>query len=370
MTASTSRTADALGRGVGQRQSVAALASLLCLLAVFTSHTTRSEGPNSRERSPYVAVPLLSSSPKLDTSVGVLLGYLKSFDEASPPSFFAVSGTYSASESHTLVAFGQTFFDQGRQRFNFAASQGRVNNDYENFLDSGMPAQTTDNIEALAARYLFSPARYWYVGAQVLSSNYVIESEGLVEQTLQDIGLTGLDSVGLGLVAQYDSRNNLRNATQGKHFLLQNYGYREALGSSDDFDVVRADLVSYSPVSERFTLATQVAGRWTRDAPVTGYSSISLRGYVRGMYLAENYTHLAIDNRIRLGGNWSANAYGGLACLYASMSDCSGSSNLYPAVGVGLSYVLRPEAGIILRADATFGKDDNRAFYLNLNQPF
>jgi len=52
------------------------------------------------------------------------------------------------------------------------------------------------------------------------------------------------------------------------------------------------------------------------------------------------------------------------------MSDCSGSSNLYPAVGVGLSYVLRPKAGIILRADATFGKDDNRAFYLNLNQPF
>ncbi|MEK9786430.1 MAG: hypothetical protein VW546_10520, partial [Gammaproteobacteria bacterium] len=85
---------------------------------------------------------MISSSPKLDTSAGIMVGYLKQFDDKSTPSLFGVSGTYSASESHTLVAFGQTFFDEGRQRFNFAASQGRVNNDYENFLDSGMPAQT------------------------------------------------------------------------------------------------------------------------------------------------------------------------------------------------------------------------------------
>ncbi len=38
--------------------------------------------------------------------------------------------------------------------------------------------------------------------------------------------------------------------------------------------------------------------------------------------------------------------------------------------GVGLSYLLRPQAGIILRADITQGKDDNQAFYLTLKNPF
>ncbi len=349
-------------------RSLSAFAGFIILLAASTGVCVNKA--HGQESSPFLAIPLVSSNPKLDTSVGAMVGYLKQFDQESMPSLFGVSGTYSASDSHVLIAFGQTFFDQGRQRFNFALSEGKANNDYDDFLDSGMPAQTTDNFDALALRYLVSPGSYWYFGAQALSSNYVIEAEGLLDQMLEDIGLTGLQSVGLGLVAEYDSRDNARNPTAGQYFNVQNYWYREALGGNANFDAVRADWSSYLPVGDRYTLATQVTGRLTRGAPVTGYSSISLRGYVRGMYLAPNYTHLAVDNRLKLKGNWSVTAYAGLACLYDRLSDCSRSADLFPAIGAGLSYLLRPQAGIILRADITQGKDDNQAFYLTLKNPF
>ena len=39
------------------------------------------------ERSPWLFVPLLSSSPKLDTAAGLMVGYLHQFDEGSRPSF-------------------------------------------------------------------------------------------------------------------------------------------------------------------------------------------------------------------------------------------------------------------------------------------
>jgi len=348
-------------------RSLSVFAGILLLAASEGVYVNKAHG---QERSPFFAVPLVSSNPKLDTSVGVMVGYLKQFDEESTPSLFGVSGTYSASDSHVLIAFGQAFFEQGRQRFNFAVSEGKANNNYDDFLDSGMPAQTSDNFDALAARYLLSPSPNWYFGAQALSSNYVIEAEGLLDQMLEDIGLTGLQSVGLGFVAEYDSRDNTRNPSRGKYFNVQNYSYREALGGNANFDAVRTDWAGYLPLSARYTLAVQAMGRWTQGAPVTGYSSISLRGYVRGMYLAPNYTHVAVDNRLKLKGNLSVTAYAGLACLYEKVSECSKSTDLFPAIGLGLSYLLRAQAGIILRADITQGKGDNQAFYLTLKNPF
>ena len=39
-------------------------------------------------------------------------------------------------------------------------------------------------------------------------------------------------------------------------------------------------------------LALEVRNRWTKDAPLSGYSSISLPGYTKGNYLGEDYSHL------------------------------------------------------------------------------
>ena len=103
--------------------------------------------------SPWLMVPLLTSNPKMDTSVGGLAGYLYQFDQKSTPSMFGASGVYSASDSFFGTLFAQTFFDGDRQRLSAAITSGKVNNNYEDFLETGIPAQTTDNVKAFAARY-------------------------------------------------------------------------------------------------------------------------------------------------------------------------------------------------------------------------
>jgi hypothetical protein len=67
---------------------------------------------------------------------------------------------------------------------------------------------------------------------------------------------------------------------------------------------------------------------------------------------------------------WGATVFSGVSCLYSSASDCSDSTNLYPAIGGGVIYVLKKEAGIVLRAELAKGKSDEHVFYLTMGNPF
>lgn len=346
--------------------------ALACIAScVMSAPIYADEGSATPEKpSPWLMVPLLTSNPKMDTSVGGLAGYLYQFDQKSAPSMFGASGTYSASDSFFGVLFAQAFFDSNKQRLSVAFTNGKVNNDYQDFLGSGLPAQTTDNVKAFATRYTHAVGAEWFVGVQFLSTNYVIEAEGLVEQHLDSIGLTGVESAGAGLVIGYDSRNNQRNATDGRYFLFHNNAYRESFGGEENFDAYSGEFADYRQLSERYVLATQIKGRWTDDAPISGYSSVSLKGYVRGMQLKPNYTHLTFDNRIKIKNQWGAIIYGGVGCLYDETSDCTDSEAIYPALGVGVSYLLREAAGVVIRAEYIVGKDDNNGVYLTMGHPY
>jgi hypothetical protein len=329
------------------------------------------EGSAAPEKpSPWLMVPLLTSNPKMDTSVGGLAGYLYQFDQKSTPSMFGASGVYSASDSFFGTLFAQAFFDGDRQRLSAAITSGKVNNNYEDFLETGIPAQTTDNVKAFAARYTHALGSDWFFGGQFLSTNYVIEAEGLWEQTLDTIGLTGMDSAGVGMVIEFDSRNNKRNATSGRRFLIHNNAYRESLGGEENFNVFNGDYSDYRRLSDRYVLATQFKGRWTDDAPKSGHSSVSLKGYVRGMQLKPNYMHLTLDNRIKVKDKWGLVIYGGVGCLYEDIEACDTGGAIYPALGAGVSYLLREKAGIVIRAEYVAGKDDSDGVYLSLGHPY
>ena len=61
-------------------------------------------------------------------------------------------------------------------------------------------------------------------------------------------------------------------------------------------------------------------------------------------------------------------AFGGVGCLYGAEKPCT--ENLYPSVGVWLTYLIKPQAGVIVRAEAAKGDGDNSAFYLRFGHPF
>jgi hypothetical protein len=320
--------------------------------------------------SPWLITPLISSDPKLSTALGVLGAYVHQFDEKSPPSLFGVAGTYSTTDSWKVSAFTKVHFGEDKHRVVAGLAKGELNNDYEDYLGSGLNVKTTDDISLLALRYAYGFYGRWYFGPQFVSTNYAIIGDNAQSGAiLEYVGLTGFRSNGLGLYTQYDSRDNQYSPLTGQVFEAHNFAYREELGGDVSFDALTADYQYYIPFHQKHVLALHAKGRWTNDAPPSGYSSIDLRGYTRGQYLAPHstmaeadYRHMVYKDKV------GAAVFGGVSALYGD--DTSDEDyEFYPAGGVGLFYVLNDQK-MVVRADFAVGSEGNHGFYLQFGNPF
>ena len=331
---------------------------------------SREPAPEPGLESPWLIAPTVSSDPKLGTTLGVVVGYLHKFDPKSRTSMLNGFATYSDTDSYVGGVFGEMYFDANRHKVVAGYINGMIRNDYDDFLGTGMSAKTEDEMESLFFRYMHRVRGHWYAGGQFISSDYVIGADGIFDSILEQIGLTGFNSNGLGLVGEFDSRDNRRNPHDGSHFVAHNVAYREGLGGDESFDAFQINYSNYHAFGDGHVLATNLRGRWTHDAPLGGYSSLNMRGYTRGNYLAEHYGHLNLDARFHIMGRWGASLFGGVGCLYEKLSSCDDSDSLYPMLGGGIIYLLKPEAGIVLRLEYAKGESDNSAVYLSLGQPF
>jgi len=346
------------------------LITLLSLSSLtFADEKTEAPSEEDSKSSPWLITPLLSSDPKISTAAGALVGYVHQFDEESPPSLVGVAGTYSTTDSWYVGAFAKTYFGEDKHRLTTAIVKGEVRNDYSDFLGSGLSVQSTDDLTLFALRYAYQIYGDWYLGPQFISTNYAIYGDNLLSgQILEHVGLTGFRSNGLGLYAQYDTRDNQYSPSAGQVFEAHNVAYREGLGGDVSFDAFAADYQYYIPHAERHVLALRVNGRWTSDAPPSGYSSVDIRGYTRGQYLAQYVTAVEADYRYSLNKKWGLTVYGGIAALYGDNAVDEGD-RYYPAGGVGVFYVLNDEK-MVVRADIAVGKDGNHGFYLQFGHAF
>ncbi|MEP4147720.1 MAG: hypothetical protein ABJL54_10885 [Halioglobus sp.] len=336
------------------------------------SDQSQTEAVNDSEQSesPWLISPTVSADPKLGTTLGAVFGYIQAFDPESTPSLMTSFVTYSDTDSYVGGLFGDLYFDGDKHRVKAGYINGKIRNEYDDFLGTGTRFKTEDNINSFFFRYLHRLSGDWYLGGQFIVSDYVIGADGIFDSILEQVGLTGFNSNGIGLVGELDSRDEPRDPHAGNHFVVHNVAYRESLGGEESFDAYQANYSNYWGFGDGHVLATNLRGRWTHDAPLGGYSSLNMRGYTRGNYLAEHYSHVNLDARFHVYERWGASLFGGVGCLYDKVSSCNDSEALYPMVGAGIIFDLKPDAGIVLRLEYARGESDNEAYYLSLGHPF
>ncbi len=341
------------------------------LIGLLSVAVAQAQPEDPKASSPWLFTPTLSSDPKVGTSVGAMAAYLHRFDQESPVSMFGATASYSNTDSVRGGLFARTYFNQDTQRLMLGLFGGYINNDYQDFLGTGLPVTTNDDMRFAMLRYLHRISGDWFLGLQGVSSNYQISSDDPTTGDMLDtLGLTGFRSNGIGLVVQHDTRDNQNSPTQGHSFEAHNVAFREGLGGEVSFDSYTASYISFHDFDSPHVLAYRVKGRWTVDAPKSGYSSIELRGYTRGQYLAPHSTFAEVEGRFKIRGRFGSNVFTGVACLYESGSDCSDGANLYPNIGAGLTFLLNPEEGMIARLEYAQGTSGNRGIYLQFGQSF
>lgn len=364
------------------------LASLLISLPflLFCHYSLANEQPDStnaeestqltqqqtKKSSPWLITPTVSSDPKLSTTVGGLFGYIHHFDDKSPASMLAATGGYSTSDSYYYGIFGKAYFGEDKHRLSGGAFQGKIKNDYDDYLGTGLPVKTEDDMSAYVLRYQYEIIDHLYLGIQGISSEYIISPGDILSgKILNYLGLTGFQSNGLGLVVNYDQRNDQNTPTQGTRVQAHNIAYRKSFGGDESFDVYTLSAQHYISHNQRFVTAINGKGRWTVGATPAAYSSIELRGYIRGQYLSPHMTMLEIEERINIHKKWGATVFTGAAFLYGDegRDNNTGNEDIYPMIGAGITYQLNDEK-MVVRAEAAFGIDDNQGFYLQFGQPF
>ena len=320
---------------------------------------------------PWLATPLFSSTPKLGTAVGAMGGVLYHFDERSRVSMLGASAQYTSTDSIKASLMAKASFGADHHRVNLGLNGGRVNNDYDDYLGTGIALKNVESALGFKGSYLYRFAGNWLAGAQALFANYQVvgQSPG-DEEILATLGIAGIRSGGVGAVLQNDARDNDNRPTRGWVVNLDNVAFREGLGGDYDYDVYRFDLRGYRGQRGGHVLAARQSNQWTVDAPLEAESSISLRGYKTGQYLGRNVSSVEIEERFRLAKRWGATVFAGLGCLYGGGKECSDSENLYPSYGAGLQFVLVPKEGIVGNLEYGRGKKDNSGVYLRVGYAF
>ena len=356
------------------RHFVTQLSVLLVTLVLSGSASAQQPSPDASAQpvaeddapSPWLLVPVFSSSPKLGTAVGGLGAYMHTFDPESRVSLFGVSYRYSSTHSQVASAFARTSSGGDHHRIVAIAVFGHIQNDYDDYLGTGQPLKTEDDLKAVAARYLFRATGSWFIGGQGNAANFqVLGATAEDDLALETLGVRGFDSAAVGAVLMHDSRDNEDMPVTGWFLNVNNLAYREALGGSASYDAYRVDLRTFWKHGSGHVLAVRQYNWLTSDAPSAAQATVILRGYKFGQYLSPYMSSLELEERLSFTERWGATLFAGAAQLYGD-APVPLDRSTYPTIGAGVHFVMKPAQHMLVNLEYAQGIGDSRGVYLKL----
>ena len=325
---------------------------------------------NTGRESPWLVVPLVSSSPKLGTAGGGLGGYMHTFDPESRLSMFGAAFMYTSTESKVAALFARTSFGADHHRLDVIGGFGYIRNDYQDYLGTGQPLKTNDDAGAFAVRYRYRVAGNWFVGGQGSAVNYqVLGDRALDDELLDTLGVTGFNAAGVGANLSHDSRDNQDMPFSGWFANVNNLAYREWLGGENAFDVYRVDFRSFTRHGGSHVLAIRQNNEFTVDAPISGQASVLLRGYKQGEYIRRYMSSGEVEERLRFSERWGATVFAGVAAVYGERDTTEAAASedtYYPSFGGGVHFIIKPQQRVIANLEYAYGNSTNSSLYLKL----
>ena len=164
------------------RYRITRLLAIFAALALSASAYAQQPSPDApaqpaaekKARSPWLLVPMFSSSPKLGTALGGLGTYLHVFEEKSRVSLVGASYRYTSTHSQIFSAFVRTSSGADHHRIVALTALGHIENDYDDYLGTGQPLKTNDELKAVVGRYLYRVKGDWFIGGQGTAANYQV----------------------------------------------------------------------------------------------------------------------------------------------------------------------------------------------------
>ncbi len=324
----------------------------------------------------FLPIPIFVSDPAVGYGGGLGLAFFhESKDEPPeevgeddiltlPPSVSFALGA--VTENNSWLAGGGHFgsWKQDSIRYTGAAGYGSFNlrfygidPDREIFDDGGLAF----NIEGLFLYQeltfrikesdFFIGGRYTYFNSQT-DVDLFGDIPGIPRETLDD------STAGLGLIINYDSRDNILSPNNGHLAKLHTMFYNEAFGGDYDYTKVKASSYSYWPVLDSVVLGVRLEGDFSDgDTPFYDVPYIDMRGIPALRYQGENVVVGELEARWDLTFRWSLVGFGGAGLTAERLSELGDESAKW-AGGGGFRYLIARRFGLRVGLDLAVGPED------------
>ena len=208
------------------------------------------------------------------------------------------------------------------------------------------------------------------VGADISFSkadDFTMENSSVNVSALQESSF----SAGVTALINYDTRDHVSNAREGRLLEFEVSVFNEAIGSDQDYSLQQFTYNEYLSVNAEDVLAWQFKGEFsTGEVPWDRLSAIGssggLRGYNSGRFQDNQMMYAQIEYRMHIIGRHGMVFWTGVGALADKMSEFE-SDELLGNVGTGYRFLVKKNVN--LRLDLGYGKG-GMGFYLNINEAF
>ncbi len=186
-------------------------------------------------------------------------------------------------------------------------------------------------------------------------------------------GFNGGRVSGLGVLLNYDSRDNIFFPSKGVLLETMLYGENSLTGSQFEYSRISFDLSTYFSFFKNHVLAVNGVGIFmTGDVPFHQMAVIGgtkkLRGYFEGKYRDKNLMLLQVEYRAPLFWRMGLVGFGGYGVVADKLSNTS-IQNFRYNYGAGLRFLLDKKQKINIRMDYGLGYKSS-GFYLTITEAF
>lgn len=172
----------------------------------------------------------------------------------------------------------------------------------------------------------------------------------------------------IGLVAIYDSRDNVINSYKGSLLEVSSYFYSKTLGSTFNFTYVNGLYQKFWQVRRKHILALQAKARYGfGQVPFLDMSAVGnddlLRGYPKNRFKDVNFLGGQVEYRFPLFWRFGMVTFAGAGDVFSDHKDLSINTLKY-SVGAGLRFVVNPAERLNIRVDYGYGKEGGYLYFV------
>jgi hypothetical protein len=327
------------------------------------------------QRGNFVAVPIPISNPTLETGLvaGAAYFYPQSDEEAKlqPASVTAAAGMYTSNGSRALGIAQQNYWKNDQWRFTgvIAAADLRLSLLAPDETGQGSSVDWRINGNILFSKLSRRLKGNWYGGAFVraIDANQSINADIGDDQTEFEIG--DVKSVGVGLVAEYDSRDLPLNSYAGRHLKIDALFNDETIGSNQTYQSYSAVFRSYHRIADSVVLAWEVQGcKRGGTAPLWDACLVKLRGFPVTDYLGSVSASGQVEARWQMSRRWGLVGFAGSGYVGDSFAGVRDDEPI-PSYGGGLRFLVLPAKRINIRLD--YARSENSdAIHFSVGEAF